>query len=327
MCLFPVRAEPQEFGRPKLDTEGSILLPCGKCSECISKRAMEWALRARHEISDHDENCFLTLTYDDDNLPSFLIVKDKFKEFMKRLRKKVVPPCPYDKKLEPELHKEWIRKNGIRYMVSHEYGGQTGRPHHHVIIFGYNPPNQKYLHDAPSGASLFTSEEIGLLWPHGYHSIGEANEKTAYYIASYSLKSCSHLVTNPENGEIHKVSDSMDSSKCPAIGLEYFKRNVKQLLDTETFLPRYYQKILEREYPDLFEQYQNDRLLQIGEAPQRGAHQKLAKYVKTTQQQQESKNTYRQSQENKTLIQVQKQNLIGDRNNYVKSSLRRKNEN
>lgn len=266
---------------------------------------MEWALRARHEISDHSENCFLTLTYDDENLPSFLIVKDEFQKFIKRLRKKT--------------------KVKLRYMVSHEYGGKSGRPHHHAIIFGYNPSNQSYLFEAPSGEPLFTSNEIEKLWPHGFHSIGTANEKTAYYIASYSLKSSTHIVTNPDTGEVCKVTDSMDCSKRPAIGLNYFKQNIKQLLDTKTFLPRYYQKILERDYPDIFEQYQNDKLLQISEAPKRGSHQLLAKYVKTTQQEQDSKNTYRQTQEHKLKETTLKKHLTSNRDNYVSAKQRRKN--
>lgn len=262
MCLFPIRAEKQEFGRPKLDPEGAIQLPCGKCFECKSKRAVDWALRARHEMSDHNENCFLTLTYDDNNLPSHLIVKSYFQKFIKRLRKK--------------LHSD------IRYMVSHEYGGKTGRPHHHAIIFGWTPCQQRYLQEAPSGEPLYTSHELETLWPHGYHSIGTANEKTAYYIASYSLKSSSHDVLCPDTGEYLRVTDSMDSSKRPAIGRNYFFKNVNQLIDSNTQLPRYYIKLLDDHYPDLAEKYENRNMLQNNKP--KSAHQKLAKYIITDQQ-------------------------------------------
>ena len=122
MCLNPINAELQEFGKPKFTHEGALKLPCGKCTECKSQRAVQWAIRARHEIALHDENCFLTLTYEDKNLPSHLIVKDPFQRFMKRLRKHVKKP--------------------LRYMVSHEYGSQHFRPHHHAIIFGWNPKEQ-----------------------------------------------------------------------------------------------------------------------------------------------------------------------------------------
>ena len=117
MCLNPLRAElPLEGGRPVLDTEGTLLLPCGKCTMCISKRAVEWATRARHEISCHDDNCFITLTYSEENLESEKINKEHFQKFMKRLRK--------------------YTGKKIRYMVSYEYGTKLNRPHMHAILFG-----------------------------------------------------------------------------------------------------------------------------------------------------------------------------------------------
>jgi hypothetical protein len=231
MCLFPVTAQKQEFGRPKFDPEGDTLIPCGKCHECKTKRASEWAIRCRHEIACHDENCFITLTYDDEHLPSFLVVKDYFQKFMKNLRKKT--------------------KKKLKYIVSHEYGERSGRPHHHAIIFGWTPPSQDYLMKAPSGEPLFTSETLENLWTDekgdnlGYHSIGEANEKTAFYIASYALKSCSRDVTDPGTGEIVSVSDSMNCSTRPAIGFEYFIKHYKTIIQNETLLPRYYKKLLE----------------------------------------------------------------------------------
>ena len=87
MCLFPWNATlDPEGGKPTPDKEGSLQLPCGKCHECLSLRATDWANRARHEISLHEENTFLTLTYSDEFLPSHLTVKDPFQRFMKRLR-------------------------------------------------------------------------------------------------------------------------------------------------------------------------------------------------------------------------------------------------
>lgn len=220
MCLSPIRASlPEDGGRPFIDPEGCLKLPCGKCFECISKRASEWAIRAKHEISEHSENCFLTLTYDDEHLKSEFIIKEDFQKFMKSLRNKV------DRR--------------ISYMVSYEYGGKTGRPHCHAIIFGYEPENQTYLRDTPSGYPLFTSPVISKLWKHGYHSIADANAKTAYYIASYALKGSGGESDDDKN-------DCMDVSKAPAIGLNYFLNNYKQIFLTLKHIPRYYIKVSER---------------------------------------------------------------------------------
>jgi hypothetical protein len=132
----------------------------------------------------------------------------------------------------------------INYMVSHEYGTKTFRPHHHVILFNYSPEDLKFLKLSPKGEKLFTSKELDKIWKNGFHAVGDANEKTAYYIAAYALKGKKHKIVD-QLGEEHDVSDSYDCSKRPAIGLEYFKNNYKQLIDSNERLPRYYRKKLE----------------------------------------------------------------------------------
>lgn len=257
MCLFPSRAQSQEFGKPKLNHEGDLVLPCGRCTECISKRAIEWATRAKHELSLHAENSFITLTYNDENLPSIHDIKPEFQKFIKRLR--------------------FNTKQNIRYMVSHEYGSQTFRPHHHAIIFGWNPNLQKLHKYSPkSGEPLFRSPELETLWTHGFSSIGSANERSAYYIASYSLKGKKHTLTDPKTGELITISDCMDASKRPAIGYNYFKKNIKQLIDSDQILPRYYLKRLLIENPTLHQQYENDRSLNL---KTRSSQELLSKYI------------------------------------------------
>lgn len=160
-------------------------------------------------------------------------------------------------------------------MVSHEYGEKLKRPHHHCILFGYNPKNQKFLKNTKGGHPLFTAPEIDELWKHGYHSIGQANEKTAYYIASYALKGKSHTIQE-KYGELIQVTDSMDCSKRPSIGKEYFMKNYKQMLDSNELLPRYYQKLLQQTHPDLFEEYENSKIMSV---KNRGSEHLLAAYV------------------------------------------------
>jgi hypothetical protein len=96
---------------------------------------------------------------------------------------------------------------------------------------------------------LYTSRTLSNIWTNGFANIGEANVKAGYYIASYALKSIKQELTD-ENGEIYEVSDSMDSSRRPALGLNYLKRNYKQLIDLGERLPRYYIKKM-REFGEL----------------------------------------------------------------------------
>lgn len=239
MCLFPSRASlPEMGGRPIINREGDLKLPCGKCRECISARALSWAQRARHEMASHDENCFITLTYDNENLKSDFIVKPDFQKFMKRLRRQT--------------------GRNIRYMVSYEYGDKTYRPHMHAIIFGWEPSNQKYLMTTKSGHSLTTSSELSDLWKFGFHSIGQANEKTAYYIASYALSGRTRTITHPNTGETITISDAMDVSKRPAIGLSYLLHNARQLVDSGAAMPRYYVKKLKEFHPTLHQRFEEE---------------------------------------------------------------------
>lgn len=274
MCLFPISAQLNELNKVQFTPEGNLRLPCGRCTECISKRSIEWATRARHEISLHKQNSFITLTYNSTSLPSIFLVKIEFQKFIKRLRKHLKRP--------------------IRYMVSHEYGSKTFRPHHHAIIFGYNPDKQIFLKTTNKGEKIFTSPEITKLWQHGFHSIGTANEKTAFYISSYALKGKKHNLPDPITGELVAVSDCMDVSKRPAIGYNYFLENHQQLIDSKEILPRYYFKKLEQINPDLHEQYENERTLTF---KTRDNHEIFAKYT-IDQQKSKIESEYRELEPN-----------------------------
>ena len=46
-----------------------MVVPCGKCMACRVKRTMEWSVRILDEASYYKANTFLTLTYNDENLP------------------------------------------------------------------------------------------------------------------------------------------------------------------------------------------------------------------------------------------------------------------
>ena len=44
-------------------------IPCGKCKDCLLKKAREWSVRCMHENEFHNEACFITLTYNNEHLP------------------------------------------------------------------------------------------------------------------------------------------------------------------------------------------------------------------------------------------------------------------
>ncbi|AXH77620.1 MAG: replication initiator protein [Microviridae sp.] len=102
----------------------SMLVPCGRCPNCLRRRASAWSFRLMEEEKISTSAHFITLTYDTKHVPisrnGYLsCCKRDLQLFFKRLRKaqgksSAVP---------------------IRYYAVGEYGGQTQRPHYHIILF------------------------------------------------------------------------------------------------------------------------------------------------------------------------------------------------
>ena len=123
-----------------------------------------------HEASLYEENSFLTLTYDDENLPEgFTLVKRDFQLFMKRLRKNYEP-----KKL--------------RFFMCGEYGDDTGRPHYHINLFGHDFEDKEFYKRSKSGEPLFVSRDLERIWGKGHCPIGSLTFESAAYTARYNLK-------------------------------------------------------------------------------------------------------------------------------------------
>lgn len=98
-------------------------VPCGKCPLCRAKKAKEWSFRAVAEnTSSTSEPLFLTLTYNNDNLPSCGIFKEEIQLFMKRLRRNL------DRRSIP---------HNLRYVAVGEYGSKSQRPHYHMILWNF----------------------------------------------------------------------------------------------------------------------------------------------------------------------------------------------
>ena len=99
-CYHPLDA--QQFGHTKSGakkiifknhpdfTGGTMQLPCGQCHGCKLDRSITWAARCMHEAQMHDDNQFITLTYD--KLPQYgSLTPHHFVDFMKRYRKNIEP--------------------------------------------------------------------------------------------------------------------------------------------------------------------------------------------------------------------------------------------
>lgn len=147
--------------------------PCGKCIECARRYSSAWALRIMLEAKRHEQNCVLTLTYDDVHKPDHdSLCKRDMQLFFKRLRK--------------DLEKRDIR---IRYYYSGEYGELQGRPHYHCIIFGWIPEDLMTYKKSARGNDQYFSPYVSDKWGKGIVTVGELDERTAFYCAKYLQKS------------------------------------------------------------------------------------------------------------------------------------------
>lgn len=204
------RFDPTTFGDVTfLQTRGYYYMPvpCGKCPDCRADLAREWSNRCLLELEDNNNvGCFVTLTYNDFNLPidndGPTLRKRDFQLFMKRLR----------------FH---FKDSRIRFFACGEYGSQTHRPHYHVILFGLG------LQDFPDvcvkkynkiNQPLFVSDTLSKIWPFGYHLIGSVTKESCDYVARYTLKKQLDL---DEDGKysLHVVPPFTLCSRRPGIGM------------------------------------------------------------------------------------------------------------
>lgn len=122
-----------------------------------------------HEAQMHEDNCFLTLTYDDDHLPpNGSLVKADMQRFFKRFRAR-------------------LDGRRIKFFYCGEYGDKGNRPHYHAIIFNYFPPDA-VLHSYDKGNPYFISSFFSSIWSMGNHYLSSVSFDTCAYVAQYCTK-------------------------------------------------------------------------------------------------------------------------------------------
>ena len=202
-------------------------IPCGKCIGCRIRYSTDWALRCVHESMCFEHNSFITLTYNDENLPpGATLVKKHFVDFMKRLRRRVEP-------------------THIRYFMCGEYGDLNQRPHYHALIFNYSFPDKEEF-KYRKNSILYTSKLLEELWPFGFSSVGALTYETASYVAQYSVKKITGDLADEVYGD--NVRPYVAMSRKPGIGSLYFDKYKTELLRYDSIvhngrqfpLPRFY---------------------------------------------------------------------------------------
>ena len=190
-CFHPIecwRLEDQSklsFVKPRNEKHvlEKLHVPCGKCIGCLLDKSNEWATRCWCETQNWKNNCFITLTYNNKNLPkNKQLLKSDLQKFWKRLRY-------YEKGMEywnnPNTGKH---ENPIRYYSCGEYGPKNGRPHFHACVFNWKPRDLKFYKYNRNGDKLYTSKTLNKIWGKGFAIIGNLTYQSACYVARYVTK-------------------------------------------------------------------------------------------------------------------------------------------
>ena len=184
--------------------------PCGRCIPCTTTKRKEWTHRLILEGLNHEEKCFITLTYNDKSLPQGgTLVKRDAQLFIKRLRQNT--------------------KKTIRYYLVGEYGGESERPHYHAVLFGMHcsnfspeiPIDGRWRCECDTCNSIrfawnqrteSIKQKDAKQWNKGKTDVAEFNRLTAQYVAGYVTKK----INSQQIGDREKEFSFM--SKNPGIG-------------------------------------------------------------------------------------------------------------
>lgn len=240
---------------------------------CRLDKALHWAIRMTHESQQHANctpqahfpdckvdphtgaflhaNSFVTLTYNDDSLPlDWSLNVTDWQNFAHRTRKTL---------------------GRFRFYQCGEYGGQTGRPHHHAILYGLNFSSDrirwKKAAKQKNGTQnyLYRSETLQSLWGLGDTYIEDMNFKACAYVAGYITKRITGEKALDHYGLLKPEFATM--SRNPGLGAAWFDKYKTDIYPRDEVVlngktsrpPKFYDSLLERSNPDLLERVIHSR--------------------------------------------------------------------
>lgn len=235
---------------------------------------------------------FITLTYDEEHLPSPATLSHRdFQLFMKKLRQhvenidstskekptKCTPLCTGDitKNREINFPEKQKAKPTLSYYMSGEYGEKNLRPHFHACVFGFNFQDRQYHQKTKIGETIYTSKTLTKIWGKGYASIGAVTFASAAYIARYIVAKITgpnakaHYTTFDEKTGtfFERKPEYNKMSLHPALGkrwLEKYQDDVYPhgyivINGHKVQAPRYYDELYKTAHPKEFKKLQETR--------------------------------------------------------------------
>ena len=170
------------------------------------------------------------------------------------------------KEERPFLLKDFKPKK-IRCMHCGEYGDRKGRPHHHVILFGFDFPDKKVIYEG--GKKYYVSELLNSLWTFGISRIGDCTYNSCAYVSRYVTKKING--NNQESYYNGKKPEYVTYSTKPVLGTNYFIKNFKEIVNTQELsvyidkiyhcrMPKSYDNILKKIDIDMYNEMKEKRV-------------------------------------------------------------------
>lgn len=208
-----------------------IQVPCGKCVECMRKRATDWRMRMLQEFkyANHRRFHFITLTFDRAKLQQLrewtdtydddhVVVKFAVRRFLERYR--------------------WFYKVSLRHLFISEIGEDDEHIHIHGIIIDCKCGK---WHRGKYYADYAKLRDI---WEYGHIWLGWCEERSISYILKYM---CKVDPKRPEYRPLLLVSPGMGKAYCEDPGIlmwhSSYKHGIFYMSTTsghKVGLPRYY---------------------------------------------------------------------------------------
>lgn len=265
-CDHPIHGFKAPGGKVHFSRSGAwrdmpITLACGQCAGCRLERSRQWAVRCMHESSQHERNSFITLTYDDTNLPTNrTLIKKHWQEFAKKLRG---------------------RLGSFRFFHCGEYGDLNGRPHYHAALFGIDFQEDRVLDKmTKEGHALYKSKTLTETWAKGHAWIGELTFESAAYVARYIMKKRHGQQALIEYGvkisglpfslEYIRLPEYTTMSLKPGIGQVWIEKYMEDVYPQDHVIvkgkktrpPKYYDEQYEKRNPKGYERLKTRRRAQ-----------------------------------------------------------------
>lgn len=178
-CLHPISIS---VVRPSTGEVENLHVGCGKCPNCLRSKRFEWSMRIGAEIDKCKDAYFVTLTFNDENLPRGLDTGRRYWQcFMKRFRKNT-------------------GLKGFKYFCCSELGEEKGRLHFHCIFINLGR------------SASFLRKALERDWQGGFTDVQyiKNSKKCAEYVSKYCYQdmdrpSCFYVDYKIDENRIFKV--------------------------------------------------------------------------------------------------------------------------